>query len=40
VEAESKRHARVKVIETVVGEIERGMQARGFEPPASRLQPA
>jgi len=40
VEAESKRHARVKVIETVVGEIERGMQARGYEPPASRLQPA
>jgi polyphosphate kinase 2 (PPK2 family) len=40
VEAESKRHARVKVIETVIGEIERGMQARGFEPPASRLQPA
>jgi AMP-polyphosphate phosphotransferase len=32
VEAESKRYARVKVLETVAGEIERGMLARGFEP--------
>ena len=33
VEAESKRYARVKVLETVVGEIETGMRERGFEPP-------
>jgi polyphosphate kinase 2 (PPK2 family) len=33
VEAESKRYARVKVLETVVAEVERGMLARGFEPP-------
>ena len=33
VEAESKRYARVKVIETTVAEIEAGMRARGFEPP-------
>jgi AMP-polyphosphate phosphotransferase len=34
VEAESKRYARVKVIETVIAEVEAGMRARGFEPPA------
>ena len=34
VEAESKRYARVKVIETVIAEIERGMAARGLELPA------
>ena len=33
VEADSKRYARVKVIETVIGEIERGMAARGLEVP-------
>jgi polyphosphate kinase 2 (PPK2 family) len=33
VEAESKRYARVKVLETVIAEIERGMRERGFEPP-------
>ncbi len=33
VEAESKRYARVKVIETTIAEIESGMRARGFEPP-------
>jgi AMP-polyphosphate phosphotransferase len=32
VEAESKRYARVKVVETTVQEIERGMRQRGFEP--------
>jgi len=32
VEAESKRYARVKVLETLVSEIERGMLARGFDP--------
>jgi AMP-polyphosphate phosphotransferase len=34
VEADSKRHARVKVLETVVREIEIGMRERGFEPPS------
>jgi AMP-polyphosphate phosphotransferase len=34
VEAESKRFARVKVLETVIREIEDGTAARGFEPPA------
>jgi polyphosphate kinase 2 (PPK2 family) len=33
VEAESKRYARVKVLETTIAEIERGMRERGFEPP-------
>ena len=33
VEAESKRYARVKVLETVITEIERGMRAHGMEPP-------
>src|SRR5436309_186260 len=32
VEGDSKRYARVKVIETVVTEIEAGMRERGFEP--------
>ena len=32
VEAESKRFARVKVLETTIAEIEAGMRARGFEP--------
>ncbi len=33
VEAESKRYARVKVIETTIEFIERDMRARGHEPP-------
>ena len=33
VEADSKRWARVRVIETTIAEIERGMRERGFEPP-------
>ena len=33
IEAESKRYARVKVIETVIAEIEAGMRRRGFQPP-------
>jgi polyphosphate kinase 2 (PPK2 family) len=33
VEAESKRYARVKVIETVVAEIEQGMRTRGHDRP-------
>ena len=32
VEADSKRYARVKVIETTVAEIEGGMRERGFDP--------
>jgi polyphosphate kinase 2 (PPK2 family) len=32
VEADSKRYARVKVIETTITEIEAGMRERGFEP--------
>src|SRR3954471_7022473 len=35
VEADSKRFARVKVLETVCQEIETGMRERGFEPPAA-----
>jgi AMP-polyphosphate phosphotransferase len=35
VEGDSKHYARVKVIETVIGEVERGMRERGFPvPPA------
>ena len=33
VEADSKRWARVKVLETVIAEIETGMRERGFDPP-------
>ncbi len=33
VEGDSKRYARVKVLETVISEIERGLRARGLEPP-------
>jgi AMP-polyphosphate phosphotransferase len=32
--AESKRYARVAVIETVIGDIEMGMRRHGMEPPA------
>jgi polyphosphate kinase 2 (PPK2 family) len=34
VEGDSKRWARVRVVETVIGAIEDGMRARGFEVPA------
>jgi polyphosphate kinase 2 (PPK2 family) len=40
IEGESKRYARVKVVETAVREIERGMRDRGFEPPEPRPRPA
>ena len=40
VEAESERYARVKVIETVISEVERGMAARGLEVPTSNSSPA
>jgi polyphosphate kinase 2 (PPK2 family) len=33
VEAESKRYARVKVVETVIERVEAGMRAQGIEPP-------
>jgi polyphosphate kinase 2 (PPK2 family) len=33
VEAESKKYARVKVVETVIERIEEGMRASGIEPP-------
>ena len=33
VEGESKRFARVKVLETVIAEIERGCRERGFPLP-------
>jgi AMP-polyphosphate phosphotransferase len=33
VEGESKKYARVKVVETVIERIERGMRERGIEPP-------
>lgn len=36
IEAESKRYARVKVVETVIERIERGMRDWGVEPPQSR----
>ena len=39
VPAESKRYARVNVVETAIAEIERGMRERGFEPPAPRPRP-
>ena len=32
--ADSKRYARVAVIETVIKEIEEGMRRHGMEPPA------
>ncbi|MDQ4025267.1 MAG: UDP-galactose-lipid carrier transferase [Actinomycetota bacterium] len=34
VEAENKKYARVKVVETVIERIERGMRDRGIEPPS------
>jgi AMP-polyphosphate phosphotransferase len=33
IEAESKRYARVRVIETVVAEIEQGLRTRSLDPP-------
>jgi polyphosphate kinase 2 (PPK2 family) len=39
VEGESKRYARVKVVETAIAEMERGMRERGFEAPAPRPRP-
>jgi polyphosphate kinase 2 (PPK2 family) len=33
IEAESKRYARVKVVETVIERVEAGMRAQGIEPP-------
>jgi polyphosphate kinase 2 (PPK2 family) len=40
VEAESKRWARVKVVETTIREMELGMRERGFTPPATDLRPS
>jgi AMP-polyphosphate phosphotransferase len=37
--AESKRYARVAVVETAIAEIERGMRDRGFDPPDPRPRP-
>jgi polyphosphate kinase 2 (PPK2 family) len=34
VEAENKKHARVKVVEPVIDRIEDGMRKRGIEPPS------
>jgi polyphosphate kinase 2 (PPK2 family) len=39
IEAESKRYARVKVIETTIAEIERGMRERGSIPPETDGRP-
>jgi AMP-polyphosphate phosphotransferase len=36
VEAENKKYARVKVVETTIARIEQGMRAAGLEPPAPR----
>ena len=36
VEADDKRYARVKVIDTVIAEVERGMRERGFPVPPPR----
>ena len=33
IEAESKRYARVKVMETTISAIEQGLRERGLEPP-------
>jgi AMP-polyphosphate phosphotransferase len=34
VEAENKKYARVKIVETVIARIEQGMRAHGIDPPA------
>ena len=39
IESDSKRYARVKVVETAIREIESGMRERGFEPPEPRPRP-
>ncbi len=39
VEGDSKRWARVKVVETVIREIENGMRERGFQPPEEAQLP-
>ena len=36
IEGESKRYARVKVLDTVIARIEEGMRRHGMEPPPSR----
>ena len=36
VPAESKRYARVHIVETVIAEVERGMRERGFKPTRER----
>jgi AMP-polyphosphate phosphotransferase len=33
IEADSKRYARVRILEAVIADIESGMRERGFEPP-------
>src|SRR5215203_4915526 len=40
IEADSKRFARVRVVETAIAEIEQGMRDRGFDPPPPRPRPA
>ena len=40
VEADSKRYARVKVLETVIAEIEEGMRRSGREPPPPTMTSA
>jgi hypothetical protein len=40
IEADSKRFARVRVVETAIAEIEQGMRDRGFDPPSPRPRPA
>src|SRR4029450_4856608 len=40
VEADSKRFARVRVVETAIAQIEQGMRDRGFAPPGPPPRPA
>jgi hypothetical protein len=40
IEADSKRYARVAVVEQAIAEIEQGMHDRGFDPPSPRPRPA
>ena len=40
IEADSKRYARVAVVEQAIIEIEQGMRDRGFDPPSPRPRPA
>jgi polyphosphate kinase 2 (PPK2 family) len=39
IEGDSKRHARVKVVETVIERIEAGMRQWGMEPPPPLQEP-